>query len=152
MPRVMWHEKPCGAMWRFKEYRFEDLVPVSMMYKLAKEDLHKLCDPYSTGRKRRLTAQRAYSRLIRLFWSKAIDRMMQSDRLLVDNDITMYIGKVDKDKNLIYDKTHKKSYLRMANTHGVILNGFFHNYYFRMPARRRRELRKRLKNGQSFIA
>src|SRR5690606_40712637 len=63
---------------------------------------------------------------------------------------SMYIGRVDKDENQILT-SHYKPHVYLYNTHGVILNGFFHRYYFRMPGRRRRELRERLKKGQSFI-
>lgn len=148
--RRIWHETPCGAMWRFNQYSFEDMVSLSMMRKLPKEDLEKLVDPSSTGRKKKLTAQRAYSKLVRLFWKKVIDRLMESDRFLIDDEISMYIGRLDKDVNQVTRKNYKP-HLGWLNTHGVILNGFFHNYYFRMPGRRRRELRARLKKGQSFI-
>lgn len=148
--RKIWHELPCGAMWRFNQYSFEDMVPVAMMRKLDKEDLLKLVDPASTGRKKKLTAQRAYARLVRMFWKKVIDRLMESERFLIDDEISMYIGRVDKDENQILT-SHYKPHVYLYNTHGVILNGFFHRYYFRMPGRRRRELRARLKKGQSFI-
>lgn len=125
-------------------------MPLSLMLRLKREDYLKLVDPSSTGRKKKLTAQRAYSKLMRMFWKKVVDRLMMSEVFHIDNELSMYIGRLDKDVNYVRSPGYKP-YLQLLNTHGVILNGFFHRYYFRMPARRRKELRERIKRGQSFI-
>lgn len=147
MAKFRWHHHASGAMWRFKEYGYEDMITVSKMYSLKKEDFLKLVDPDNLGRKRKPTSRRAYAKLVKTFWRKVVDRMMESERFIINDELSMYIGRVDPDKN----NPAIGELQDIRTTHGVILNGFFHNYYFRMPYRRRRELRDRLKKGQSFI-
>lgn len=149
MPKYIWHELPCGAMHRFKQYTFEDFFTTTEIYKLKKADRDKIIDPSTTGRKRALTARRISAKLIRMFWARVVDRLMESDRLVIDPYTSMYIG-VERMYN---PKKHRrpKKVVISDYIYGIVLNGFFHDYFFRMPARRRAELYERLRQGQSFI-
>lgn len=77
---------------------------------------------------------------------------MESDRLIIKDGIYLYIGtprnrtKVKARKKRSYSSTpgpHKRY-------HGIVLDGFEHKYFLRMPFRRRKELSERIRGGQNF--
>jgi hypothetical protein len=77
---------------------------------------------------------------------------MESDRLIIKDGISLYIG---TPRNRTVVKARKKRMYRKdpgpyKRHHGVVLDGLGHKYFFRMPFRRRKELAERIKNGQHF--
>lgn len=154
MPKKIWHELPGGAMYRFKEQRYEDMVPTKFIIEnFPKEEILKITDPDSSGRKPKMIAKKLNAFIVRAFWAKVVSRLMESDTMQIDKHTSMYIGVTGKkgDGRQVKYRKRKLNYLHEKLIYGVVLNGFFHDYYFRMPSRRRMELLGRLQKGQTFI-
>lgn len=155
MPKKIWHELPCGAMYRFLEHRYDDITPVDLIRSsFPKEEILKLTNPDSVGRKPKMVAERLNAVIIRAFWSKVISRLMESEVLQINPYTSMYVGVTDirGSGRAVKHRKKKMAYLRQSKIYGIVLNGFFHEYYFLMPYRRRKELFERLKKGQNFIS
>lgn len=147
------HKLYCGAVYSFNEYRIRDFIPEDyIIEKLGKDKLSKFIDPYTTGRKFKPIAGRLGSLIIRLFFKKVIDRLMNSDILDIGYGRRLYIGRIRENPKMIAKKRKRVNplLLTMGKRYGVVMDGFSHNYYFRMPFRRRKELYERIKSGQSF--
>lgn len=154
MPKRIWHELPCGAMHRFSEHRYDDMTPVNyILQHFPPSEIKKLTNPKNVGGKRKQTAYRLNARIVKAFWKKAVDVMMEGDSIIIDKDNQLYIGTsgLRNDGRVVKYRKKRLNYLHSRKMYGIVLNGFFHNYNFRMPIKRRIELFERLRKGQSFL-
>lgn len=154
MPVRNRHILRSGAVHDFTEYRIADLVDVEYLREvIPREVLGMYSDPETVGRKLNPMACKVGKTVIRDMFTYIIDRLMESDRLLLPNGKQMYIGSIPRNPNRII-KQHKKYRLNLhtgGKTFAVRMDGTKENYYFRMPSRRRRELYQRIMKGQWFI-
>lgn len=77
---------------------------------------------------------------------------MESDRLHIKDNIYLYIG-TPRNRKVVKSRKKKQYGLKPGpykRYRGIVLDGFEHRYFFRMPFRRRKELSDRIKNGQNF--
>ena len=92
------------------------------------------------------------ARIFRHFMSIMVSRLMESDRLIIEDGISLFIGTIKNNPKGIA-KRHKKKQIYFENPgyrKGLVLHGLEHDYFFRMPSRRRQELVMRIKEGQDF--
>lgn len=99
-----------------------------------------------------MLAARLGNEIFRRFLMETMNRLMESDRLLIKDNIYLYIG---TPRNRTVVKARKKKLYGVASGpykrhYGVVLDGIGHRYFFRMPFRRRKELAERIKGGQHF--
>jgi len=139
---------------KFLEHRYEDIAPIDfILSRFPKEEILKITNPDSVGRKPRKVAERLNSVIVRMFWEKVMNNIMESQVMEIDKYTKLYIGVTGKkgDGRQVKYRKKKLTYMHQRNIFGVVLNGFFHSYYFSIPSRRRQELVARLKKGQTFI-
>lgn len=154
MPVRQRHILFSGAVHEFTEYRIDDLVdPKYIRSVVPKEVMCMYIDPNQVGRKLDPMAAKVGKTIVRDAIAYIVDRMMESDRLLLPYGKQMYIGVIPNNPKRIA-KRRKKVELNLhtgGKRFGVRMDGTKENYYFRMPKRRRKELRERIMNGQWFI-
>ena len=81
-----------------------------------------------------------------------VSRLMDGDRLIINNEVSLFIGTIKNNPKGIA-KARKKRQIYFENPgyrKGLVMTGLEHEYFFRMPARRRKELVMRIKDGQEF--
>jgi len=109
-------------------------------------------DPRSTGNNWKELARRVGNEVFRHFLYIVVSRLMEGDRLIFDDSISLFIGTIKNNPKGIA-KPRKKRQIYFENPgyrRGIVLHGLDHEYFFRMPFRRRKELVERIKNGQEF--
>lgn len=81
-----------------------------------------------------------------------MDRLMESDRLVLPDGASLLIARTKKDPKRVvkYNKYKQIYWANRGFEYKVVMHGFPHKYYFRMPLRRRLELRDRINKGQNF--
>jgi len=109
-------------------------------------------NPEHVGRKYEKVAEIVGARIFRHFLHIVINRLMQQDRLVITPEISMFIGLLKKNPKRVA-KVRKKKKIYFANSgrhYGLLLHGFEHEYYFRMPYRRRKQLANLIKEGNRY--
>jgi hypothetical protein len=154
MPKRVKHILPSGATYSFTEYGINDLVDCKdIRAHLSKEVMSTYIDPYAVGRKLDKMASHVGKVIVRDMFTYIVDRLMQSDRLILPYGKEMYIGHIPHNPKRIAKKwkLHELNLHSGGKRFGVRMDGTKENYYFRMPKRRRKELRQRIMDGQWFI-
>lgn len=79
---------------------------------------------------------------------------MEGHRILLPYDRMMYIGVIPHNPNRIakWDKKKRKYLHTGGRRYGVKLVGIEHDSYFKMPLKRRCELRDRILGGQRYLS
>jgi hypothetical protein len=136
-----------------KEWTIEDVIPVDYVHQqVPKEVMRKYQNMNRCGNNYKTAARELSKEIARRFFFEVMNRLMESDRLVITKDISLYIGtpKPPRWKTLktIRNKRVKTPYRNRY--YGVVLDGVAHKYRFRMPYRRRKELRERVLSGQNF--
>lgn len=146
-------EKTSGSTVVIKEYTTRDLIPVKHILSNCSRDavnIYVKWDQY--GRKRQPVAEVLGAKIFNTFLNIVVSRLMESDRLLLGEGKSMFIGQLRKNSEKV-GKLRKKNqfyFSTLSVKRGVVLHGTKHEYYFRMPFRRRKELMLRIKKGQNF--
>lgn len=154
MPSKKTHVMPSGATYDFVEYGIADLVdPSYIRSELPRMVMATYINPDHVGRKLDKMAEKVGKVIVRDMMRYIVDRLMQSDRLMLPYGKQLYIGVIPDNPKRIAKK-HKLRNLCLetgGKRFGVRMDGTKENYYFRMPRRRRTELATRLLNNQWFI-
>jgi len=154
MSKNIWHVLPCGRMYRFKEYNYEDVSSKLVDYiwkRIPKEELNKLVPMLSQHPSRKRWTHRFYTAFMRAFLKQLVDELMESNRVIINDKMMLFIGKIQDDPDRIVKKhKHKVSFEEDDSRFAVVLAGVDHSYYFRLRSDRRKELHLRLEKGQNF--
>lgn len=75
---------------------------------------------------------------------------MESERLVINKELSLYIGTPKQPKKSPKKQQKFKVVGDKRKVYGVVLDGMEHEYFFRMPLRRRKELMQRILKGQNF--
>ena len=118
-----------------------DLADGSLIYNnVPKDEMFKLINPYSYKRNLKKISQVIAEKVVRFFIKKLVDHLMDSKRVLLSPEKTMYIG--------VMPKRRKGEYAsRFLNLHtdgdiyGIKLTGVdMKRYHFKLAPARRKEL------------
>lgn len=155
----IWHVLPCGAMYTFKEYRYEDVSKKLIDYiwkRIPKSELEKLIPIASTNRSKKLWCHRFYVKFMKEFIRQMVDQMLESNRIIIKESkgkkVMMFVGRIpDNPTRIAKARKQKLNWLdEDFKNYAVVLEGIPHSYYFRLRSDRRRELAERIKKGQNF--
>ena len=143
-----------GARLTLKEFTIRDLVPTQYIKeKVDKKVLRGARDHQGTGRNYNRQAYTLGQKIIRMFLTKIVEKMLEGDRILLPYGKTMYIGVIPHNPHRIA-KWRKKKQLNLhtqGKRYGIKLLGIKEKVYFRMPFRYRKELAMRIREGQSYL-
>lgn len=110
-------------------------------------------NPEHTGNNWKRVSTYVGVRIFKHFMHLMVNRLLESDRVILRPGVSMFIGTIKNNPDSIA-KRHKKKQIYWENPgyrYGLVVWGAIeHEYFFRMPARRRQELVLRIKEGQSF--
>ena len=143
-----------GARLILEQYTIHDLVPIQYIRdRVSKEVLKTVRSHNAAGRKYSKQAFALGHRIIRTFLAVVVDKIMEGDRILLPNGKILYIGIIPHNPHRIAKwRKKKKLYLHtQGRRYGVKLVGMEHNAYFRMPYRRRAELRDNILEGKNYL-
>lgn len=154
MPRTkIYVERSSGSTVIIKEHTTHDLIPILYIRNnVSKEALALYKNPEQVGRKYEKVAQIVGARIFRHFLFLLVNHLMDSDRVVLQGGESIFIGlhKKNSERVASYRKKRQIYFANNGRRYGIILYGLDHKYYFRMPHRRRLELRDRINKGQRF--
>lgn len=136
---------PCGRVVFQKIQTAGDigLAPIIAKTLLAnKKELKKLANPDNVGRKNKQWCQQVYSKFTSILLRKMIDNLMEANRIQTAPYRFWVIGSVGDRGHLNWETG--------GRTFAVTIHGMKTNHRVMLSTRRRRELRKRILQGQSF--
>lgn len=147
--RIRKFKLPDGTFYCFGEYRVENLLPVSRIRKVIDDKALARCYHYKSAED---AARRLSGKIISRFMFHVVEHLMNSDRVDLGKGRFFYIGIVNnKDNGIFAKKSYPFSTVATGGKkYGICIQGEACQYYVRMPARRRRELRDRIVRGQQF--
>ena len=135
----------------FHEINLNDLSDINYITENVPQSLSsKYINVDSVGRKKKRVAQKLTNAVLRKFFQLLIDHLFDLDRLVIRKKYSMYIGKLRKPHLVKKNKQHQHNFHTDGKWYGVVLDGLNHRYFFRMPRRRREELRKRIQEGEQY--
>lgn len=154
MRKRIYLEKSSGSTVVINEFTTRDILPIlHFLNNTPKEVLALYKNPEHVGRKYKMVAEFVACHVFRHFMHILVNRLMESDRLVIDDQLSLFIGTVKKNPKKVAKARKKKQiyFATLGRRYGVVLHGMEHDFYFRMPYRRRKELYDRITEGQNFF-
>jgi hypothetical protein len=136
---------PCGRVVFQRIHTAKDigLAPLVSRTLLAhKQELSKLSNPDNVGRKNKEWCESVFSKFANILLKKTVDNLMNSNRIQTAPHRFWVIGNVG-------DRGHV-NWETDGNTYAVTVHGMKTGHRIMLSGKRRRELRKRILEGQSF--
>lgn len=145
-------ERSTGSTIAIKELTTRDLIPVTFIRNHTAKEALELYKRRSTCSGYRVVAEKVGARIFRHFLHLVVNRLMEGDRLVLDDDLSLLIAWTKFNRKRVVNTRKKRQicWSNLGQNCGVMLHGMDHKYYFRMPRRRRLELASRIKAGQNF--
>jgi len=149
------HIMASGAIREFKRHSLSDLVDTEFIRQnVSKEVMSIYKDPEHVGRKLDAMAHYTGAAILRSAFKIICDELLEGNRLNLPYGRQMFIGALPHDplrRKKMYKNVRRILNLRTnGQVFGIRMTGARKNYYFRMPLRRRIELKDRIYKGQWY--
>ena len=142
-----------GTFYDFGEHTYEDIVDVEVIRAhVGKDTLLQTGNLETAGRSYNKLAFLLGKKILRLFLEKVVDHLMNSDRITFGREKSMYIGLIKHNPERMVKASKQNDPLVHSGgkRYGVKMTGIGRDHYFRIPYRRRVELKDRIMKGQPF--